>query len=175
MVDVARLVRTENVEAARAEHEAATELAGHRSAHFVAEWLAHHGGPDPDPAVVDAETGGALTRLAMLTASARNRLLPQLNVESFAGRVTDVSERVALVLDEQGRSLSIPAPAQPSVEWGGALVIVDTEHMTGGASTIWVRPAFDPDADPNERVPGGPHLLSAAERERLSRPVASAS
>lgn len=175
MIDVARLLRSERIEAARAAHTKATRLAGHRSARFVAEWLAEHGGPDPDPAMLDAATGGALTRLATLTASARQRLLPDLGVATFAGRVADVSGRVALVLDEEGGSLPIPAPSEPSIEWSGALVTVDTEHLPGGATTIWVRPAFDPDADPNERVPGGPRLLAPAERERLGRPVTAAS
>lgn len=58
--------------------------------------------------------------------------------------------------------------------WAGVLVVVDTEEMSGGATAVWVRPAFDPEADLNERVPGGPHLLTPAERERLSRPVAAA-
>jgi hypothetical protein len=53
-----------------------TRLAGHRSARFVAEWLAEHGGPDADPSMLDAATGGALTRLATLTASTRQLLLP---------------------------------------------------------------------------------------------------
>lgn len=175
MLDVARLVRADKWDVAARAHVSATKLAGHRSARFVAEWLAEHGGPDPDPAVLDGDTGGALTRLALLTASARERLLPKLGIETFAGRITDVTGPVATVLDEHGNALPIPAPADPSVEWIGALVVVDTEHLPGGAATIWVRPAFDPGADPNERVPGGPRLLTDAERERLAGPVAAAS
>lgn len=86
MIDVARLVRNERLEAARAAHAEASRLAGHRSARFVAEWLAEHGGPDPDPAVLEEDTGGALSRLATLTASARQRLLPDLGIATFAGR-----------------------------------------------------------------------------------------
>jgi hypothetical protein len=171
MLDVARLLRNERLDAARAAHAEAMQLSGHRAARFVAEWLVEHGGPDPDPAVLDAATGGALTRLALLTASARQRLLPDLGVATFAGRVADVSGRVVFVLDEEGRSLPIPAPSEPSTAWSGALVSVDTEDLPGGATTIWVRPAFDPEADPNERIPGGPRLLGPAERERLGRPV----
>lgn len=91
----------------------------------------------------DAAAGGALTRLALLTASARQRLLPDLGVATFAGRVADVSGRVAFVLDEEGRSLPIPALSESSTEWSGALVSVDTEDLPGGATTIWVRSAFD--------------------------------
>ena len=101
MIDVARLLRGERIDAARTAHAEVNRLAGHRSARFVAEWLVEHGGPDPNPAVLDA--------------------------------------------------------------------------ATGGATTIWVRPAFDPQADPNERVPGGPRLLTPAERDRLGRPVTAAS
>ena len=175
MIDVARLVRNERFDAARAAHAEASRLAGHRSARFVAEWLAEHGGPDPDPAVLDEATGGALTRLATLTASARQQMLPDLGIATFAGRVADVSGRVAFVLDEEGRSLPIPAPSEPSTEWSGALVSIDTEDLPGGATTIWVRAAFDPEADPNERVAGGPRLLTPAERERLGQPVTAAS
>jgi len=173
MVDVARLVRAGDLTAAGAAHAASAKLAGHRSARFAAAWLAEHGGPDPDPAEVDLGTGGALTRLATLTASARARLLPDLRIETFAGRVADVSGRVAFVVDEDGRSLPLPAPSRSPMAWAGALVVVDTEVLSAGATTVWVRPAFDPAADPNERVPGGPHLLTPAERERLSRPVAT--
>jgi len=175
MIDVARLLRNEQFDAARAAHAEATRLAGHRSARFVAEWLVEHGGPDPDPAILDAATGGALSRLALLTASARQQLLPDLGIATFTGRVADVSGRVAFVLDAEGRSLPIPAPTEPSTEWSGALVSVDTEELPGGATTIWIRAAFDPEADPNERVPGGPRLLTPAERERLGRPVTAAS
>lgn len=174
MVDVARLVRAGDLVTAEVTHAAATKLAGHRAARFVAEWLAEHGGPDPDPAEVDLGTGGALTRLATLTASARARLLPELRIETFAGRVADVSGRVAYVVDEDGRSLPLLTPSRSPMAWAGALVAVDTEELSGGATTMWVRPAFDPDADLNERVAGGPHLLTPAERERLSPPVAAA-
>ena len=175
MLDVARLLRNERFDAAHAAHAEASRLAGHRSARFVAEWLVELVGPPPAPPPLDQATGGALTRLATLTASARQRLLPNLGVATFAGRVADVSGRVAFVLDEEGRSLPIPAPSEPSTEWSGALVTVDTEDLPGGATTIWVRPAFDPESDPNQRVPGGPRLLTPAERERLGRPVTAAS
>lgn len=172
MLDVARLVRIGNDDAARDAHVAATKLASHRSARFVADCLAA-GTPDPDPAAVDAETGGALSRLATLTESARGRVAG-LGVETFAGRVADVSGRVAFVVDDEGRTLPIPTPASTPSPWAGSLVSVDTELFDGGATTIWIRPAFDPDADPNERVAGGPHVLTPAERERLATPALSA-
>lgn len=172
MIDVARLLRADDLDAARTVHTEATRLASHRSARFVADWLAEHGGPDPDPAALDGATGGALTRLATLTTSARQRLLPDLGVATFAGRVTEIADGVAFVVDDDGRSLPIPAP---STEWSDALVSIDTEDLSGGATTTWVRPAFDPEADPNDRVPGGPRLLTPAERERLGRPVPAAS
>ncbi len=156
-------------ESAAAVHRAATKLAGHRSARFLAERLLD-AGRDPDPALLDAATGGALTRLAMLTASARDKHLAALGVESFVGRVAGVSGRVAFVVADDGRMLPLPTTSpSPGV---GSLVSVDTEVLPGGATTVWVRPAFDVEADPNERVPGGLHLLTPAERERLGRPVA---
>lgn len=174
MLDVVRLVRAGDDDAAEPAHAAATKLATHRAAHFVAKWLVEHGGPDPDPALLDAETGGALTQLATLTTSVRDRLLARLGIDTFAGRVADISGRVAFVLDEEGRSLPIPAPSRSPIGWAGSLVVVDTEQLPGGATTIWVRPAFDTEADPNERVPGGSRLLTVAERDRLAQPAASA-
>ena len=175
MIDVARLLRNERYDAARAAHEEASRLAGHRSARFAAEWLVEHGGPRPGPAAPGEAPGEGLPPVATPTSAGRQRLLPGPRVATFAGRVADVSGRVAFVLDEEGRSLPIPTPSDPSTEWSGALVTVDTEDLPGGATTIWVRPAFDPDADPNERVPGGPRLLTPAERARLGRPVTAAS
>lgn len=173
MIDVARLLRVGDRETAAAVHGEATRLAAHRSAHFVAKRLLE-AGPDPDPALLDAETGGALTRLATLTTSARKKHLADLGVESFVGRVGDVSGRVAVVVAEDGRTLPIPSPATSPSPWSGALVSVDTELLPGGATTVWVRSAFDSEADPNAQVHGGPHLLSTTERERLGRPLTSA-
>lgn len=175
MLDVARLLRRDRIDAARVAHAEATRLAGHRSARVVAEWLVAHGAPDPDPAVLDAATGGALARLALLTASGRQQLVPDLGGATFAGRVVDVSVLVMFVLDDEGRSFPIPAPSESPGEWSGALVTIDAEELPGGATTIWVRPAFDPEADPSQRVPGGPRLLTPAERERLGRSVTAAS
>jgi hypothetical protein len=172
MLDVARLVRVGDDQTASAAYAAAESLASHRAAQFVANWLVENGGPDPDPAALDAGTGGALTRLATLTASSRQKLLPRLRVRTFAGQVVEVTERSALVIGEDGQSLSIPA-TESSSEWVKALVFVDIEDLPGGATTLWVRSAFDPDADPNERVLGGPHILTPAERERLAVVVAS--
>jgi hypothetical protein len=159
MVDVVRLLRIGEHDAAAAIHREATRLAGHRAARFVAERLLE-AGADPDPALLDAETGGALTRLATLTASARENHLASLGVESFVGRVADVSARVASVVAENGRTFLIPSLANSPSSWAGALISVDTELFAGGATTVWVRPAFDSEADPNERVPGGLHLLT---------------
>lgn len=173
MVDVARLVRVGDDAAAADAHAAATRLASHRAARFVAEWLVANGDPDPDPGALDAETGGALTRLATLTTSARARLLPRLNIRTFTGHVAEVREDSAVLVREDGQRMFIPAPAQSSTAWEKALVSVDIEDMPDGAATLWVRAAFDSDADPHERAPGGPHLLTPAERERLTEALLS--
>lgn len=83
-----------------------------------------------------------------------------------------MSGGAANIVSDDGRTLPIPCPTTSSSLRAGALVSVDTELLAGGATTVWLRPAFDSDADPNDRVPGGPHLLTPAERERLGRPVA---
>lgn len=173
MLDAARLVRVGDDDAAAAAHAAATKLASHRAAAFVAEWLAENGGPEPDLAALDHATGGALTRLAMLTASAREGLAHRVGVRIFIGRVTDFAAGSASVVATDGTTLSIPTPTSSSTDWRGALVSVDIEELAGTATTLWVRPAFDPDADPNARVPGGPQILSSAERERLALAVSS--
>lgn len=80
----------------------------------------------------------------------------------------------AVVVDAAGQSLSIPAPVEEKGGWERSLVVVDTEQLAGGHTTVWVWPAFDSDADPNERVAGGPQLLSPAERDRLSRSATAA-
>lgn len=167
MLDVCRLVRAGDLDAAAAAHAAADRLAGHRSARFVAEWLIEHAEPDPDPAVLDAETGGALMRLATLTASARAEFGPVLGVETFVGRVRETTGRTALVVSEDGNAVSIPSP-RSFEEWGNAPVVVDFEVVDDDSGTLWVRAAFDPEADPHERVPGGPRLLTAAQREGLA-------
>lgn len=167
MVDVARSVRVDDLAAAEATHATAAKLAGHRSARFVAEWLAEHGGPDPDPAEIDLGTGGALTRLATLTASARAQLLPEMRIETVAGRVVD-GPAGAYVVDEAERLLPLSKNSGSPIAAVGTLVAVDSEGLPGGAIT-WIRPAFDPEADLNERVPGGPHLLTDAEQDRLRR------
>ena len=167
MLDVCRLVRTGDDGSAAAAHAAADRMASHRAAQFVAEWLAERGGPDPDPAALDADTGGALTRLATLTASARQKLGPALGVETFAGRVRETTGRMALVVADDGNAVSIPSP-RSAAEWANTPVAIEFEDLGDGNGTFWVRAAFDPAADVNERVPGGPRLLTEAERERLA-------
>jgi len=173
MIDVARLVRTGDDATAADVHAAATQLASHRAAVFVAKWLVANGDPDPDPAALDAETGGALTRLATLTTSARAKLLPRLKVRTFTGQVAEVGEDSAVVVCEDGQHISIPMLARSSTAWEKALVSVDIEEIPHGAAALWVRPAFDSEADPHERAPGGPHLLTPAERERLAESLLS--
>lgn len=173
MLDVARLMRVGDADAARTAHASADRLAAHRAATFVADWLVENGAPDPDPAELDMATGGALTRLAMLTASSRASLVEREGIRTFTGRVRKIKSGSALVVAEDGQSLSIPTPTRPSTDWTKALVSVDIEELAGTATTLWVRPAFDPDADPNQRVPGGPQILSPAERERLALATSS--
>lgn len=109
----------------------------------------------------------------MLTASALEALAYRAGVRTFTGRVTSFAAGSASVVTTDGTALSIPTPTSSSTDWRGALVSVDIEELAGTATTMWVRPAFDPEADTNERVPGGPQILSAAERERLALAAAS--
>lgn len=169
MIDVARLFRVGDEATAGVLTAEANQLAGKRAAHFVAEQLLV-AGEDPDPSVLDAETGGALSRLGLLTASIRQQHHAALGVESFAGRVVETSALGTVVADDDGRELIIPGDASHAV---GDLVAVDTEILQGG-TTIWVRQAFETEVDPHSNVPGGARLLTAAERARIERQLTSA-
>lgn len=173
MIDVARLVRLEEQDSAVAVHAQADRLARHRAAQFIADWLVERGGAEPDLGQLDLDTGGALTRLATLTSSARSKLQPRLHVDSVVGRVADVTEFTAVIVDDIGERCPIPVPA-PDLRGDGTPVAIDYELFGESAIAVWARPAFDADADPNEHVVGGPHILTPAERERLGRYTASA-
>jgi hypothetical protein len=87
----------------------------------------------------------------------------------MVGRVVGATGGVAVVVDDDGRCLHVPAKSVPPAQ----AVAVDTELLPGAAATIWVRMAFEGDSDPVGRVPGGQHLLTPAEAERAGRRVAS--
>ncbi len=164
MLDVARLLRARDLDAARTVHEAATELASHRSARTVADALVN-AGPDPSPLALDAETGGALTRLALLTASRRNELGPLLHVDRFVGRLMAVKSGTAQVRADDDRVVAMLTSTSMRAVVGDAIA-VDSERLDGVTLT-WIRAAFASDDDPHERVPGGPRLLSDEDRVRL--------
>ncbi|HPB45626.1 MAG: hypothetical protein M9952_09110 [Microthrixaceae bacterium] len=94
-------------------------------------------------------------------------------MDEFTGSVLDVSGRTALLADEQGNALPIPASTSHEGLTPGAFVAVDTERLDGGAATIWVRPAFVSDDDPHALHPGGVRLLTDAERHASREPAAS--
>lgn len=172
MVDVARLLRRGDDATSTMLHRAASQILAHRSAGCLAERLVA-AGPDPDPAALDAETGGALTRLAMLTESARAEHAMHLGVDTFVGRVAEVAGRVVVFGDDDSAfplHSSTAAPSPPV----GTLVSVDTEMLSNGATMVWTRPAFQTETDSNERVGGDQRLLDHDERNRLPRPVTTA-
>lgn len=168
MIDVARLFRAGDTTAAAVLRAEANKLADKRAAHFVAEHLLG-AGDEPDPAALDAETGGALSRLGLLTAAIRQDHQRDLGVESFVGRVVESPARGAVVVDDR-REFLIPGDADHAV---GDFVAVDIEILAGGA-TIWVRRAFETEVDPHDRIAGGARLLTAAERARIERQLTSA-
>ncbi len=55
-----------------------------------------------------------------------------------------------------GQVAPAPTPSDPSTEWSGALVTVDTEDLPGGATTIWVRPRSTPTPTPTNGSPADP-------------------
>lgn len=172
MLDVARLYRWGDTEVASDVLAQANELAGHRGAHFVSEALSGGAGPQPDPLELDAATGGALSHLALLTASGRDRMMPRLRVRPATGTVVGRIGELAVVETEDGTRLGVPAPAeQPIIGALGAHVAVDAENLDGRSSVLWVRPAFQPRSERHARVPGGPSLLTDEQRQRVDRDV----
>lgn len=169
-LDAARSARLDDEKAALALHVASHRLAAHRSARAVAELLLR-AGPHPDPAALDEASGGALTRLATLTESARRKQAAHLGVQTVTGRISRTDGHSATVVGEDGTELSLPRTGDLASVEVGALLSVDVEPLPGGSTTLWVRAAFDSDADPHARRPSGIHLLSPAERDRLDPPV----
>jgi len=171
MLDVARLYRRGDVDAASVVLGQANELVTHRAARFVSEGLADSGSV-PDGAELDGLTGGALSRLALLTASRREQLASRLQVRCSAGTVVGRVGELAVVETEDGLRLGIPAPAEPaSLGALGAHVAVDAETLDGRSSFMWVRPALQLQGDRHGRVPGMPRLLTGDERRRFDRDV----
>lgn len=171
MLDVARLHRRRDAGAQRVLTKA-DELATNRAAKFLAEALAA-AGPEPDLDELDAVTGGALSRLALLTESRREQLASLLHLRRSTGIVVGRADDLAIVETEDGTRLGVPAPPADQARLGsiGARVAVDAEQLNDRSSLLWVRPAFEPAADRNGRVPGPARLLSAAERERVASDV----
>lgn len=168
MIDVARLFRIGDETTAAGLHAAATNIARKRAARFVAEHLLQASG-EPEASILDAATGGALTRLALLTAAVRQDLHSALGVELSVGCVIGTAGGGQVVIAEDGRELSVPSSAVPAV---GAVVAVETEVLEGG-SAVWVRRAFESNEDPQGNIPGGARLLTAAEGARVERQLTS--
>ena len=171
MLDVARLYRRGDVDSASVVLGQANELVAHRAARSVWEGLAASG-PAPDGAEVDVLTGGALSRLALLTASRREQLASRLEVRCSTGTVVGLVGELAVVETEDGLRLGIPVPAEPATLGAlGAHVAVDAESLDGRSSFMWVRPAMELQGDRHGRVPGKPRLLTGDERHRFDRDV----
>src|SRR5262249_17800631 len=128
-------------------------------------------GSAPDPMELDALTGGALSRLALLTASRRERLVSRLGVRSSTGTVVGRVGELAVVETEDGLRLGVPAPAEASLGAAGADLPRDAETLDGRSSFMWVRPALQPQGERSARVPGKPRLLTGDERRRFDRDV----
>lgn len=175
MLDVARLVRIGDVERAAELHREATRIADQRAIHFVAEWLVEHSGARLDLAKLDSECGGALTRVATLTMSTRQQLLPDEHAQSILGIVETSTGREITLVDNAGARHSIPVADNVTTRYPpGKAVAIDIDALDAGSVTIRVRPAFVADRDPNTRVPGSPHLLRSDERTRTAHPLTSA-
>lgn len=171
MLDVARLYRRGDVDTASVVLGQANELIAHRAARFVSEGLVTSGSV-PDGAELDALTGGALSRFALLTASRREQLASRLQVRCSTGTVVGRVGDLAVVETEDGLRLGIPVPAEPaSLGALGAHVAVDAETLDGRSSFMWVRPAMQLEGDRHGRVPGKPRLLAGDERRRFDRDV----
>lgn len=172
MLDVARLYRWHDLEAARAVLAKADDLASSRAARFLAETLS---GSDVEPTAgeLDTLTGGALSRMALLTGSARNQVAGMLRVRRSTGTIIARAGDLAIVETEDGVRLGVPCPPVESANIGavGAEVAIDTEQLDTRSSFVWVRSAFEPATDRHTRVPGSPRLLTEEERRHVARDV----
>jgi hypothetical protein len=172
MLDVARLHRYQDHDAARLAHEEAIELTGHRSARHLLNALSS-GELEPDPARLDASTGGALSRLALLTESRRVRLPGLTDLRRSVGMVVDRSDGLAVLETSDGSRLGVPAPLaeQARLSAIGSYVAVEFERLDERSSLVWVRPAFEPAPNRHSRTPGPSHLLSQEQHDRIERDV----
>lgn len=172
MLDVARLYRWHDLDAAAEVLVQANELASHRAATFVAEAL-RDAGLDPDARELDAASGGALSRLALLTESRRNKLGSLLRIRRSTGTIVGRMGELAIVEAEDGLRLGVPAPSPEQATLGnvGASVAVDAEQLDPRSSVLWVRPGFEAQGDQHARVQGLPRLLTEDEGRRIARDV----
>lgn len=164
MIDVARLYRWRDLDAARQVLVAADGLILHRAVRFLAEGLAG-AGHELDLVALDAATGGALSRLALLTESRRSQLDSVLRVRRSIGTVVGRAGDLAVITTEDGLRVGVPAPvgpATPSADGSG--IALDVERFDDRSSFMWVRPAFEPAPDQHDRVPSRYRLLTDGER-----------
>ena len=172
MLDVARFHRWRDHEGARSALKAASEMSRHRSSmHVIAALL--DGELEPGPGRLDEATGGALSRLALLSESRRQGLSGIGRLGRSTGVVVDRSNGLAIVDTGEAARLGVPAPPVEQARLGaiGSLVAVELERLDDRSSFVWVRPAFEASSDPHSRVPGPPHLLSEVQRRRIERDV----
>lgn len=166
MLDVARSHRWHDREGAAKALMAAAELSQHRSALHVMEMLSIE--PDAEPHRLDQVTGGALTRLAVLTESRRQGLPGREREGHSTGVVVDRIDGLAIVDTGEATRLGVSTPVEPTqVAAVGSLVAVEIERFDNGSSFVTVRPAFEASPDSHSRVPGTPHLLSESRRRRI--------
>ena len=172
MLDVARLYRWHDREAAREILTKADELASSRAAHFLAEHLSG-ATVEPTAAELDRLTGGALSRLALLTESVRRQTEGRLRVRHSTGTIIGHEGDLAIVETEEGVRLGVPCPRTESANAGavGTKVAIDAEQLDTRSSCVWVRAAFEASTDRHARVPGSPRLLTEEERRHVARDV----
>jgi hypothetical protein len=170
VLDVARLLRWGDRRQAAVVLEAANELMAGRAAAFVAESLGEvHPEAGGDLAEMDEATGGALSRLALLTEGMRRRAPIGERLRSEFGTIIDVTESYATTVTEDGVKLALPMPSGEDRVWStvGAVVAVDYEISEGLSMLTWVRPALALSMSEGGRTPVEPVLLNAEERTRL--------
>lgn len=171
MLDVARLLRWGDRGKALAVLEAADELMAGRASVFVAESMGdRHVDAGSGAVELDKATGGALSRLALLTESARRRAPTGDRLRSVVGTILDVTGAYATALTEDGFKLGLPLGSRGDRVFParGAVVAVDYETSKGSFILSWIRPGLVLSVDSDGRVPVQPFLLSGEERARLT-------
>ncbi len=170
VLDVARLLRWGDRAQAGSVLRVANELMTGRAAAFVAESLGDaQAGPGADLGELDEATGGALSRLALLTESERRRAPLGERVRTQLATILGVTGAYATAVTDDGLKLGLPVATHGDLVFPAVGEVVAVDYEAGGdrSTLAWVRSAVVVSVGRDGRIPVEPSFLSAEERSRL--------